>query len=1187
LGAKSSFVTPQNPLTDRIDGGARRGANLFHSFLEFNVDEGRGVYFSNPSGIENILSRVTGDKSSQIFGRLGVLGDANLFLLNPKGILFGPNANIEIKGSFLATTANAIKLGEQGYFSAAEPQNSQLLSVTPGVLFFNAVANQSAAITNRGNLATGQNLTLAAGNLNLEGQLHAGKNLTLQAVETVRIRDNITSPFIASAGDQLLIQGNQGVDIFALNNPESGFFSGGDMIAINSGGSITFNGLIDASANLNLASGTYLGNGGDVTLLANGDITLAPGSGIRSVGLLGGNITLKSNGAISATGGIITSGSTTNGPGTTGGDINVIASSLSVTNGAQLGAGTVGSGNGGNLNITTRSLSVTNGAQLIAATSGKGNAGNVRIQASDSITLDGVGSNGNSSGAIVGSLGEGDAGEIKITTRSLSVINGAQLGAASSGKGNAGNVRIQASDSITLDGVGSNGNSSGAIVGSLGEGDAGEINITTRSLSLTNGAQLGAATLGKGNAGNVTIQASDSISFDGVGSNGNSSGAIVGSLGEGDAGEINITTRSLSLTNGAQLLAATFLGKGNAGDVNLQASDSITFDGVGSNGDASGAIVASFGEGNAGEINITTRSLSVMNGAQLAAATLGKGNAGSVTIQASNSITFDGVGSNGDASGAIVASFGEGNAGEINITTRSLSVMNGAQLAAATLGKGNAGNVTIQASDSITFDGVGSDGTSSGAGVGSEAEGNGGDIKITTRSLSVTNGAQLGAGTLGKGDAGSVTIQASDSITFDGVGSNGDASGAFSNVEEEAQGNAGEINITTRSLFVTNGAQLEAATSGQGNAGSVKIQASDSITFDGVGSNGDASGAFSNVEEEAQGNAGDIKINTRSLLVTNGAQLLAGTTGEGKAGSVTIQATDSVSVRNDSAVGASSEGAGQPGDVTIKTGRLNVTDRSRVSVSNLGSATGGELDITAGSILLNNQGQLTAETNSGEGGNIRLQVQDLLLMRRNSSISTEARGAGNSGNININTQFLVAIPSENSDIIASAVKGGNIEITAQGIFGIQFRESLTPESEITATGTVTLDTPDVDIQSSLNQLNANFVNPDQAIASSCLARRNAIAGSFTVTGTGGLPATPYETLSSQYPVTSVQGLPTEARQQASSPIPNSPYPIANHWKLGDPVQEAQGIMVTADGRIIAGTAPQLVAAAKAQELVCN
>jgi len=1044
LGAESSLVTPQNPLTDRIDGGAIRGANLFHSFLEFNVDEGRGVYFSNPSGIENILSRVTGGKPSQILGHLGVLGEANLFLLNPKGILFGRNASLDIKGSFLATTADAIKLGEQGYFSAAEPQNSQLLSVTPGVLFFNAVADQSAAITNRGNLTTGQNLTLAAGNLNLEGQLHAGKNLTL-----------------------------------------------------NSGGSITLKGIVDASAILD--SDTYLGNGGDVTLLASGDITLAPGSAITSFGLLGGNITLKSNAAISATGGIITSSSMTNVPGITGGDINVIA----------------------------RSLSLTNGAQVSAATLGKGNAGIVNIQASDWIFFDGVDSNGNASGAFsnVEEGAEGNGGEIKITTSSLSVTNGAQLVAATLGKGNAGSVNIQVSDSISFDGVDSNGNPSGAFsnVEEGAEGNGGEIKITTSSLSVTNGAQLGAGTSGKGNAGSVTIQASDSIFFDGVDSNGN-------------------------------------------------------------DGEASGAFsnVEEGAEGNGGDIKITTRSLSVTNGAQLGAGTSGKGNAGSVTIQASDSLSFDGVGSNGNSSGAVVGSEAQGNGGNLNITTRSLSVTNGAQLGAATLGTGNAGSVTIQSSDSLSFDGVGSNGNSSGAVVASRAQGNAGDIKITTRSLSVTNGAQLVAATSGKGNAGSVTIQASDSLSFDGVGSNGNSSSVV--VGSEAEGNGGDIKITTSSLSVTNGAQLVAATSGKGNAGNVMIEANDSISFDGVGSNGNSSGAI--VGSLGQGDAGEINITTRSLSVINGAQLLAGTTGEGKAGSVAIQATDSVSVRNDSAVGASSEGAGQPGDVTIKTGRLNVTDRSRVSVSNLGSATGGELDITAGSILLNNQGQLTAETNSGEGGNIRLKVQDLLLMRRNSSISTEARGAGNSGNININTQFLVAIPSENSDIIASAVKGGNIEITAQGIFGIQFRESLTPESDITATGTVTLDTPDVDIQSSLNQLNANFVNPDQAIASSCLARRNAIAGSFTVTGTGGLPLNPYETLSSQYPVTTVQGIPTEARQQASS-LPNSPYPIANHWKLGDPVQEAQGIMVTADGRIIAGTAPQLVAAAKAQELVCN
>ncbi|WP_292864063.1 filamentous hemagglutinin N-terminal domain-containing protein [Nostoc sp. LPT] len=93
LGAEASVVTPNVSIrgipSDRIDGGATRGANLFHSFEKFNVGEGRGVYFANPAGIENILTRVTGNNPSNILGRLGVLGGANLFLLNPNGIVFG------------------------------------------------------------------------------------------------------------------------------------------------------------------------------------------------------------------------------------------------------------------------------------------------------------------------------------------------------------------------------------------------------------------------------------------------------------------------------------------------------------------------------------------------------------------------------------------------------------------------------------------------------------------------------------------------------------------------------------------------------------------------------------------------------------------------------------------------------------------------------------------------------------------------------------------------------------------------------------------------------------------------------------------------------------------------------------------------------------------------------------------
>jgi filamentous hemagglutinin family protein len=210
LGAESSIVTPNanvgGSLGDRIDGGATRGANLFHSFLEFNVGNGQGVYFANPTGIQNIFSRVTGTNPSQIRGTLGVDGGANLFLLNPNGIIFGRNARLDIAGSLVATTANSL-LFENGFeFSTRNPQAPPLLTInlSPGLQYG---SNRSGTISNTGNLAVGQNLTLAAGNLNLQGQLQAGGDLTLQALDTVQVRDSATNPFIASAGGSLLSSG--------------------------------------------------------------------------------------------------------------------------------------------------------------------------------------------------------------------------------------------------------------------------------------------------------------------------------------------------------------------------------------------------------------------------------------------------------------------------------------------------------------------------------------------------------------------------------------------------------------------------------------------------------------------------------------------------------------------------------------------------------------------------------------------------------------------------------------------------------------------------------------------------------------------------------------------------------------------------------------------------------------------
>ncbi|NEO60165.1 MAG: filamentous hemagglutinin N-terminal domain-containing protein, partial [Moorea sp. SIO4G2] len=235
LGNESSVVTPNLSIRgepgDLIEGGAARGSNLFHSFQDFNVGQLQRVYFANPAGIENILSRVTGSNISNILGTLGVDGGANLFLLNPNGIVFGQNARLDVAGSFFASTANSLVFNNGTEFSATNPQAPPLLSITitPG-LQYGLNQPKPSQITNAGYLVVGQDLTLAAGNLDLQGQLIAGGDVTLHGEDTVQIRDSIGQPFIAAAGGKLLIQGNQEIDIFALNHPDSGLFSGGDLV---------------------------------------------------------------------------------------------------------------------------------------------------------------------------------------------------------------------------------------------------------------------------------------------------------------------------------------------------------------------------------------------------------------------------------------------------------------------------------------------------------------------------------------------------------------------------------------------------------------------------------------------------------------------------------------------------------------------------------------------------------------------------------------------------------------------------------------------------------------------------------------------------------------------------------------------------------------------------------------------
>ncbi len=239
LGAERSAVTPNATVRGLpaalIGGGTIRGSTLFHSFLQFNVGEGQRVYFADPQGITNIFSRVTGNLPSSILGTLGVNGPANLFLLNPNGILFGPHARLDIAGSFVASTASHVQFPDGSRFSATNPQAPPLLTLnlTPGLQY--GASQRGARITNQGTLITGKDLTLQADQLNVQGQLQAGRDLTLQAQNTVQIRESPTASLLVKSGRDLTIQGNQGIDILALNAPQTPIQSGRNLSLISDG----------------------------------------------------------------------------------------------------------------------------------------------------------------------------------------------------------------------------------------------------------------------------------------------------------------------------------------------------------------------------------------------------------------------------------------------------------------------------------------------------------------------------------------------------------------------------------------------------------------------------------------------------------------------------------------------------------------------------------------------------------------------------------------------------------------------------------------------------------------------------------------------------------------------------------------------------------------------------------------
>ncbi|MEM9482448.1 MAG: filamentous hemagglutinin N-terminal domain-containing protein [Cyanobacteria bacterium P01_F01_bin.116] len=1057
-------LVPSAPDSIEIQGGTSVGQNLFHSFESFNIQTGESVFFLSPADINHIFSRVTGGSASEIDGVLGTLGsDANLFLINPNGIAFGPNASLDVQGSLIATTADTVELGPDGVFSALDSDSDQLLAVNPSAFFLSELVPSGEITFTGANLQVPneQALVLLGGPVTLnETELTAsGGRIEIAAVEE-NGRVAFASTDNALNLSNALVRGN--IQVTDTSRIDTAHDTGGDIVLYAAD--------FELSESSRISSGIF--------------------AGLGSADSQAGNIQLNATGT------------------------------ATLSNNGIIGNVVLGTGQGGDVIISALALDVLDGSQLAASTDGVGDAGNVIIQVQERVRFDGSTSDGQFVSAAFSDValdGNGNSGNIEISANTLEVLNGAQLIVSTAGVGNAGNVIIQVQENVLFDGTSEDGRFPSAAfsdVASSGQGNGGNVEVFAKMLNVTNGAILNASTFGIGDAGNVIIQAQDSILFDGISTNGRLlSGAFsdVSRNAVGMGGSIEISADTLNVTNGARLNAST-LNIGDAGDILIQARDNVLFD----NSDAVSIVLEnSIGEG--GNIEIFTRSLELINGADLNNFTFGIGNAGNITIQAQDQVLFD-----NSTALSLVAPGAVGNGGNVTISANTLEVINNSDLSSITFGEGNAGSVIIQAQDSVRFDDSGA--TSA---VDRRAQGDGGNVEISARTLNVNNNSLLSSGTLGIGNAGNVIIQARDSVLFE------NSSDVNSTVGNAAEGDGGNVEISANILEVNNESLLSTGTFGSGNAGNVIIQTQSSVRFE------NASVVGSSVGFDAEGRGGNIEISTNTLEVNNESQLTASTFGMGRAGNLLLQVGDQI-----------------------------LLDNSGLFVASVSNSPAGNIDLISGEVQLENNSLLSAISTTVDGGNLLLNLDTLVLLRDGSQITATAGSAqtgGNGGNITITAPFIVAIPAENSDITANAFEGtgGRVTIFANGIFGIEPRLELTPLSDITASseqgvsGIVAVNSLDTSfIQNDLTNLPDTLINSETLVASSCVVRSQGVSSSLTVTGND-LRESPTESSNTIYANGSVQPI---AISDNLAKIPQSSLNI----------QEPSGIYRLGDGRLVMG-----------------
>lgn len=765
-----------------IGGGISTPANpnLFHSFEQFSVSTNGVVIFEHSPTIQNIVARVTGENASIIDGLIRTsssINNANLFLINPEGITIGPRGGLDIGGSFVATTADAVQFGDQGSFSAVDSTNNPVsLTVNPSAFLFTQgvpqpIVNQSIA----------PNPDPAFFFLTDGLKVQEGKSLILLGGDVLLERDP-TNSFIdlpvSAPGGQLEFGGVRSPGVVGLD-------INGDTLSLRYKNDTLLADISIKDTDINV-SGISGDRAGNVIINAN------------SLSLDNSNFESDTSGAENA------------------GNIFIrVDNSVIIQNGSAIDSISRGSGAGGSIEIVAGDISLVSGS-LAVTTRGTGNAGRIFLDA-ETVSLNrgaGAFDLGSTVRSDADSFGEavGNVGEIEIQTNILSLDGGSTISILTAGEAvnidSSGALKIEAQESVSLSGESSissetlgqanasnieisttalfvNDSIISAAVNEAGRpdldatGQGGIINIETQGLSLTNNAQITSSTSGEGDGGTISVNNADLVSLSDSFISAETSAA-------GAGGDIDIETAQLTADAGSRISATateTAVASTQSGDVMINAAQ------INLSGENTGLSAATQGEATAGLIslgspdNSETLNINFEEGAEISAATSGSGEGGTILATAPEALTLNGNGS------LSTRSTGPGPAGDVSIqTSGQFRVQDGARVEVSGESTGDSGILEVEAATAVL---------NNGQLLASTQAGEDGNISLQIEDVLVLRDeSRISAEAFNNADGGNVNIASSFIIALFPDGPNGN------DIEASADaGDGGRISIQTNTLF--------------------------------------------------------------------------------------------------------------------------------------------------------------------------------------------------------------------------------------------------------------------------------------------------------------------------------------------------------------------------------------------------